>query len=499
MSKTYKSPRLTSYFFLLLTSYFLFLLSICYAYPDGWSDDILINADTTDYQLDPDIDVDSQNNIWITWDKVVSFDGEIYFSKRDSMGGCLVPSTNVSNNPSHSGLPRVVVDSADKLHIIWRDESPQGIGLWYAKVSNDGSIIVPAHLAVSGAGGIGASTLLPEIALNNKQETNIVWDEAPGVYNQMDYTKLDTLGDTLIAKMRVSPVNLHAYWPGIGVDSMANNHFGYRTDTAGVSDRLTYTKLDREGNILVDNKILGFGDLPTLIADKNQNIHIVYSDPTGPGSRIEYLKLDNSGNILIGPTTISLPQINGNSDSHMAIDSLQYLHIVWQADSLADVHVMYTKMDTAGTFVIPPTKIVYPYQGGQPRIAVDHSNRLHVVWIDARLGTPDIFYKRGENETTIEEIEQRQEADIPKLSVFPNPFCSETKIVFSFSRENEKTQVDIFDVLGRNVKTFDVAGAAGSIYWHGTDNNGNRLPAGVYFVRVGSAKTSQTLPVVILR
>jgi len=314
---------------LLILPFLFFLLTpLFYAYPPGWSDDILLTPEDSKSRYSPDVDVDAYNNIWVVWDSAtwINGTGEILYSKRDSLGNCLIPETDVSNNPSYSILSRIAVDNLNNVHFVWRDETPQGLGIWYAKFANDGGVIISSKLAVSGAGGLGS--LIPEIALNKYQELNIIWDERPLGYNQMNYTKLDSLGDTLIAKIRVSPENISASWPGIGVDSLMNNHLGYRTDSSTVM-RLTYTKLDEDGNMLIDNKTIGFGGQPTLIADHSQNIHVIYSDPTGPGNRVEYLKLDNDGNILIGPLTISLPQINSNTYAHMAIDSLQYLHIVW--------------------------------------------------------------------------------------------------------------------------------------------------------------------------
>ncbi|GAI90526.1 unnamed protein product, partial [marine sediment metagenome] len=85
----------------------------------------------------------------------------------------------------------------------------------------------------------------------------------------------------------------------------------------------------------------------------------------------------------------------------MAMDSLQYLHVVWETDSSGIFPIIYAKLDTLGNFIIPPTQIVYPPYtvrgGGMPRIAVDPSNKLHLVWVDDRLNplvSTDIFYKR---------------------------------------------------------------------------------------------------------
>jgi hypothetical protein len=473
------------------------LSPLCYAYPPGWSDDILLTPEDSKSRYSPDVDVDAYNNIWVVWDSAtwINGTGEILYSKRDSLGNCLIPEIAVSNNPSYSILSRIAVDNLNNVHFVWRDETPQGVGIWYAKLANDGSVIVPSHLAVSGAGGLGS--LIPEIAIDKNHELDIIWDERPLAYNQMNYTKLDSLGDTIISKIQISHPDTSASWPGIGVDSLMNNHLGYRTDSSTVM-RLTYTKLDRDGNVLVDNKTVGIGGLPTLISDRNQNIHIVYGEHTTYRNDICYLKLDNDGNILIGPKTISLSQIESNTYSHMAIDSLQYLHIVWQADSSAIVDIMYAKMDTAGNFVIPPMKVVYPQGGGTPRIAVDRSNRLHLVWVSGRLGTPDIFYKRGENEPGVEE-NARSEASIPNLSVFPNPFTHETKLSFSFSRETERAVIEIFDILGRKVNQFTLDETNGVIRWHGIDASGNSLPSGVYFIRISAIANKRSIPVVLLR
>lgn len=139
---------------------FLVCSTFLYAYPAGWSDDILINADTLTGQNYPDIGIDSNNNIWITWDDNSLLSGEIYYSKRDSLGNCLIAETNLSGNASISHFCRIACDHSDNIQFIWRDASPIGEGVWHATLANDGSVIVASHLAVSGGGGY-FSTLIP--------------------------------------------------------------------------------------------------------------------------------------------------------------------------------------------------------------------------------------------------------------------------------------------------------------------------------------------------
>lgn len=443
-------------------------VKMLYAYPPGWSDDILLTPEDSVHRIIPDIDVDIYNNVWVAWDSAmwVNGTGEILYSKRDSLGNALISETSVSNNASYSIIPHIVTDVSNSVHFVWRDESPQGFGIWYAKLANDGSTIVSSQLAVSGAGGLGMDL---GIVLNKYQEISAVWTENASGYNQANYTKLDNMGNAIIAKIQVSPVGLNTYWEGIGVDSFANNHIAYRTDTSGMDNRLTYTKLDKDGNVLIPNKILDRGAQPSIISDRSQNIHIVYTDPTGPGNRIEYLKLDQNGDILVSPRTISSPTIGNNTNCHMVLDSLQYLHVVWQGDSVGIVsHVMYCKLDTLGNYVIPPMAIVHePYvqYALEPRIAVDYSNRLHVVWDDTRLGGEDIYYKRGENEQGI----YRQCSQAVNSKYLTTTLAR----AINFPKNME---CKIFDITGREVKP-------------------HLLAPGIYFIEV-DGKISQKVVIV---
>ncbi|NNF06200.1 MAG: T9SS type A sorting domain-containing protein, partial [Candidatus Eisenbacteria bacterium] len=56
----------------------------------------------------------------------------------------------------------------------------------------------------------------------------------------------------------------------------------------------------------------------------------------------------------------------------------------------------------------------------------------------------------------------------------------------------------LMDVRGRLVREFQTSGASSRIHWDGRDRNGNRVPAGVYFLRVVGEGTIQTTRLVKL-
>lgn len=440
-------------------------------YPSGWSDDILVNEDTTDLLSKPDITVDSMCNVWISWDDASLTEGEIYYSKRDSLGNCLIPETNVSNNLSKSLCARVECDKSNSAHFVWRDESNPGYGLWHAKVSQDGTFLVPSHLVVDGAGG-SFSSLIPGIALDKYQNINVIWDEMPAGLNQMIYSKLDSMGNPIIARVQVSPLNTDAYWPGIGTDSFANSHMAYRCDTTGNPYRLCYTKTDSIGNISIPCQQLHYGGSPRFETDNNQNIHMVYNYNTGSNLEIMYIKLNQDGNILIGPKNISNTFTQQNHSVDIAIDTLQYLHVVWGGDyiPLNIFVVVYAKLDTLGNCVDGPYNIVYPpatESAGIPHIAIDRNNHIHVTWGDGRYRLSAIFYKRGENEQNVDE-EYKQQI---RLNNHYSSTIMKGPLIFP-----EYEGWKLLDITGREIRTLNPA-------------------PGIYFIEVDGIITQKVIKV----
>ncbi len=84
---------------------------------------------------------------------------------------------------------------------------------------------------------------------------------------------------------------------------------------------------------------------------------------------------------------------------------------------------------------------------------------------------------------------------------YPNPFSGSTKISFNLATKSHKSsQIKIYNVKGKLMKQFSIVNCQSSIEWDGTDNNGNKLPTGIYLYRLKSdGLISETRKMMLIR
>jgi hypothetical protein len=101
--------------------------------------------------------------------------------------------------------------------------------------------------------------------------------------------------------------------------------------------------------------------------------------------------------------------------------------------------------------------------------------------------------------THVEESTQSTKANSWNISVLPNPLSREASIHFSISQNIQNPRIEIRDNIGRLVKKYVLDEPDGTIIWQGTDDEGNRLPSGIYFLRIVPSGEEDSRPIVLLR
>jgi Secretion system C-terminal sorting domain/Cohesin domain len=103
------------------------------------------------------------------------------------------------------------------------------------------------------------------------------------------------------------------------------------------------------------------------------------------------------------------------------------------------------------------------------------------------------------NPTSVEDIKAVE--SINKITAYPNPFNSSTKIEY-LSDNNEETELAVYSITGEKVFSLEVNSknsARVSFVWNGKDMDGNILPSGIYLLTAKSKNDVNTLKLISLK
>jgi hypothetical protein len=84
---------------------------------------------------------------------------------------------------------------------------------------------------------------------------------------------------------------------------------------------------------------------------------------------------------------------------------------------------------------------------------------------------------------------------------YPNPFNPSTRISFSLPRR-EEVHLNVFDILGRHVKTLasgELAAGEHNVIWDGTDESGRDVASGIYLYKLDTPGASDARRMTLLR
>ena len=84
------------------------------------------------------------------------------------------------------------------------------------------------------------------------------------------------------------------------------------------------------------------------------------------------------------------------------------------------------------------------------------------------------------------------------LKAYPNPFNSSVNLRIEGFLGDEYS-IEIYDITGRRIKTFDVRGGGPEITWDGRNDFGDRVASGVYFARAGGNVGPSSVKLTLLK
>ncbi len=250
-------------------------------------------------------------------------------------------------------------------------------------------------------------SLDPSIALDSKGNLHVVWSDTGGG-NEVFYTKLDKDGEKIVDDTRLTFNPMHSFNPSIAVDSSDLIHVAF-TDARDGNAEIYYTRLDNEGNTLQDdfrvtrNKWVSFS--PVIVVDSDENVHIVWSDNREKYDvfNLYYTKLSKDGRKLVNDIKITENEGHWSVEPSIALDSHDNIHIIWvdNRNGLAGGgwDIFYKKLDNQGKTIVDDLQLTYnTFWDLSPSIALDPMDNIHLAWAQNREDSWEIFYMKLNNE-----------------------------------------------------------------------------------------------------
>jgi hypothetical protein len=298
-------------------------------------------------------------------------------------------------NAGSSGPTAIATDSTNNIHVVWVDDTPGNYEIYYKKSTNGGSTWI-STMRLTWTSGYSFS---PAIATDSNNNIHVVWqDRTPGNY-EIYYKKSTNGGTTWVGTNRLTWIPGNSEEPAIAADSSNNIHVAWYDDTFGKSE-IFYKKSTNGGFTWAGTIRLTWNadrsHLPSITADSNDKIHIVWCDYSPGNWEIFYKKSTDGGTTWAG--TIRLTW-NSSSSYYPAIttDSNNHLHVVWHNELPNNQEIYYKKSTNGGASWTGAKRLTWNIGYSQtPAIATDANNKIHVVWL-ADVAVFAIIYKKSED------------------------------------------------------------------------------------------------------
>ena len=133
---------------------------------------------------------------------------------------------------------------------------------------------------------------------------------------------------------------------------------------------------------------------PDIAIDSNNHLHVVWDDDSPGNSEIYYKKSTDGG---ASWTTKRLTWNSGGSyRPNIAVDSNNHLHMVWFDNCTGNFEIYYKKSTDGGVSWTTKRLTWKSWWSGDPAIAIDSNNHLHVVWMGGTPANSEIYYKKAQ-------------------------------------------------------------------------------------------------------
>ncbi len=360
-----------------------------------WADAQRVTTDPAS-DSDPQLVVDAKGDSHIIWTQANSF----HYKKVDEQGAELIPQSVIATN---ANIPRqhsqqlckaIGIDSKGDFHIIYQ----AGFGpVIYNKYNSKGQKLVPD---LDTTAGLSKSTGA-NLAVARNDNAYVIYDYYPPGGNEREgLTMIDPTGKIIKQAVDVSEPSWYLEGATLTID-WEDNLRALMNVWYGADQGIHHSKLNKLGVRPANTPPVhlyatggySFPPMPPLAATPDGHVHLLISAAATGGGKMTYMELNEKGEPIEGLTSEIIITQNGADYGDVGADSRNNAYLFFTSN--ADGKLYYVKVEPGKENIQhQPTALTNGVGTARnPKVAVDPSDNLHVVWEDTRDGNEEIYYQ----------------------------------------------------------------------------------------------------------
>jgi len=236
----------------------------------------------------PALAVDSNRIVHVVWHDFTPGNYEVYYRRSTDGGATWNPVQRLTWTSEYSADPNIAIDSANAIHVVYRDNTPGNEEIYYKKSSNTGKTWSPAKRLTWTSGWSQYATL----AIEGGGGIHLVWDDPTSGNPEVYHKRSQDGGATWSPIQRLTWTSGGSYEPDMAIDSAGHVRVVWEDYTPGLPD--IYHKSSPDGGTTwsaVERITWTSGQSmsPAIVADSTGTVHVVWYDNT-PGSYAIYYR-----------------------------------------------------------------------------------------------------------------------------------------------------------------------------------------------------------------
>jgi hypothetical protein len=336
----------------------------------------------------PAVAVNSNNHIHVVWqDDTPGNDETLY--KRSTNGGTTWTTKRLTWTSEHSWWPAIAIGPNDHIQVVYQDYTPGNFEIYHKKSTNGGATWTTKRITWT-----SSDSFIPYVAVDSNNHIHVVWQDWDPGNAEILYKKSTNGGATWTTK-RLTWTSGTSTAPEIAVDSSQHFHVVWQDETPGNEE--IYYKKSTDGGATWSTKRLtqnsGYSRDPSIAIDSNDYIHLVWWDST-PGSFEAFYKKSTNGG-----ATWTTKRLTWNSTAlwwpDIAVDSNNHLHVIYW-ERVINNYELYHKRSTNGGTTWATKRLTWNSGNSWfSSVAISPNDHIHVVWRDDTPGNNEIYYRKG--------------------------------------------------------------------------------------------------------